>query len=75
MALKYTISAFMPFVSHPSNVLLFWRLFADAADEATFNVLRLENLADGSQFLDCCLQLSFTTSPVCQFPFGQKVLK
>jgi len=70
MALKYAISTFMHFVSYQSTLLFFWRLYAGAADETTFNVLRLENLAAGSQFLGCCVQLSFKISPVYQFPFG-----
>jgi len=74
MALKYAISTFMHFVSYQSTLLFFWRLYAGAADETTFNVQRLENLATGS-LLGCCTQLSFKTSPVCLFPFGLKDLK
>jgi hypothetical protein len=61
MALKYAISALMYPVSYQATELPFWRFFADVAEEATFNVLRLENLAAGSQFLGCCIQLSCKT--------------
>ena len=62
MALKYAISTFKHFVSYQSTLLFFLRLFTNAANEETFSVLRLENLVAGSQFLGCCIQLSFKTN-------------